>query len=215
VLLGHGFGSFLVRSYITEYDDIDGAVIVGSTSADTSYASLKVACSITSLLKGRRCRSSVVKKMAIGILNKAFANEDDEYSFRNSIPDQRTKIRYDGKQVFDYTVTAYKSVISLSESVCSAEWTSKVPLSLPIYVISGKNDTVSDCAESAKQLYTALEDVEINELKMDVFEGRHDVFSDIGKDDAIKALVEWINMVCEGVVACRSFNGIPFGKVDF
>ena len=215
VLLGHGFGSFLVRDYITKYSDIDGAVLVGSTSADKSFVSLKAVLSLSALFRGKRYRSQLVKKLAVDPLNRFFASEKDEYSFRNSLPDGRTKIRYDGNQVFDYTVSAYKAVIALAEEVCSSEWAAKVPLSLPIYIMSGEKDPVDEGGESVKQLFTALEDVEINELKMDLFNGRHDIFSDVGREEAIKALISWIGMVSEGVIACRSFNSIPFGKVDF
>ena len=215
ILLGHGFGSFIVRDYITRYSNIDGAVIVGSTSADKPLGTLKVLSSLTALFRGKRYRTQLVKKLAVGALNTGFASEKDEYSFRNSNPDERTKIRYDGNQVFDYTVSAYKAVVSLADSVCSSEWAAKVPLSLPIYLMSGKNDPVGECGESVKQLFTILEDVELNELKMDLFDGRHDIFSDVGRNDAIKSLVDWTETVCEGVVACRSFNSIPFGKVEF
>ena len=61
----------------------------------------------------------------------------------------------------------------------------------------------------------ALEDVEINELKMELFDGRHDVFSDAGRNEAVKSLAKWIETVCEGVIACRSFNSVSFGRVDF
>ena len=215
ILLGHGFGSFLVRDYITRYQNIDGAVIMGSTSADKPLGTLKALSSLTALFRGKRHRTQLVKKLTVGALNMRFASEKDEYSFRNSIPDERTKIRYDGNQVFDYTVSAYKAVISLADSVCSSEWAAKVPLSLPVYLMSGKNDPVSEGGESVKQLFTALEDVELNELKMDFFDGRHDVMSDIGRAEAVRSLIDWTESVCEGVVACRSFNSIPFGKVDF
>ena len=72
-MLGHSMGSFLIRQYITIYNKIDGAIIVGT--GQQPYAAIKGGMILTRViasLKGWRYRSLLVNNLAIGKNNKRF-----------------------------------------------------------------------------------------------------------------------------------------------
>ena len=215
ILLGHGFGALLVRSAATERGDIDGVVLVGTTAGDTPLGMASFSASAISVLRGKTHRSTYLRGLLTGKLNSGYLNEKDSFSYRSSLPEVRSSVRYDGKCSLEYSAAAYKAVIALAKEVCSSEWVSRVPLSLPVYLMWGENDPATENGEGAKMLLSALEDREINELRGDSFAGRHDIFSDVDRENAIKKLIEWIDGVCEGVVACRSYGALSFGRVDY
>lgn len=215
ILLGHGFGALLVRAAAVEQEDIDGIALVGTTAGDTPLGTARISATLIGVIKGKTHRSPYLRGLLTGGLNTKFLSEKDSLSFRSSIPDVRSSMRYDGKCGFEYSTAAYKAVIDLASSVCSSEWVSRVPLSLPVYLMWGEDDPATGCGEGARQLYAALEDREINDLKFDSFAGRHDIFSDVDRENAIKKLIEWTDSVCEGVVACRSYGALSFGRMDF
>ena len=114
-----------------------------------------------------------------------------------------------------FTATAMRELFKLLISISSAEWVEKVPISLPVFIVSGDKDPLADGGEGIKTLYEALDDHEMNELKMKLYpEARHEIYNDLCRTEALNDLIEWVKEVSEGVVACRSYNSIPFGKVE-
>ncbi|HOT21795.1 MAG TPA: alpha/beta hydrolase [Sedimentibacter sp.] len=72
-ILGHSMGSFLVRQYISIYNDLNGALLVGT--AYQPYLSVKAGLIISKLMavfKGWRYRSKFINKLTIGGNNKYF-----------------------------------------------------------------------------------------------------------------------------------------------
>ena len=215
IFLGVGFGALLLRSAMTEWEEIDGVALVGTTAGDTPLKGAKLSAAAVSLFRGKTHRSPYLRNLLTANLNGSFLSEKDVFSYRSSLPDARSSLRYDGKCAVEYSAQAYKSVIALASSVCSSEWVSRVPQSLPIYLMWGEDDTATERGEGAKQLLAALEDREINDIRHDTFVGRHDIFADVDRENAVRKLIEWTDSVCEGVIACRSYGNVSFGRVDF
>ncbi len=216
VLFGHSMGSFVARDYVTKYDDIDGAVFSGTTAGNQPLGAAKMLAGLICKLKGESHRSKLLDKLAFGSYNKGFESEDDPVSWLSRDSSLRQRYRNDKYCTFKFTSVAMRELFKLLISISDGEWVEKVPISLPVYIVSGDADPLSESGEGIKQLYTALEDHEMNELKMKLYpEARHEIYNDICRTEALNDLIEWVKAVAEGVVACRSYNSIPFGKVDF
>ncbi len=216
ILFGHSMGSFVVRDYVTKYDDIDGAVFSGTTAGDQPLGAAKMLANLICKIKGETHRSKLLDKLAFGSYNKGFENENDKVSWLTrdaSVRQHYTNDKYCG---FMFTAVAMRELFKLLISISDGEWVEKVPISLPVFIVSGDKDPLSDGGEGIKTLYTALDDHEMNELKMKLYpESRHEVYNDLDRDEAFSDLIAWIKEVSDGVVACRSYNSMPFGKVDF
>ena len=215
ILFGQSMGSFVVRNYITRFDDVDGAVLAGTTGDDRPYGAAKFLSDLICKLKGKKHKSKLLYKLAFGSYNKGFENENDNISWLSRDPSVRQRYHNDKCCTIAFSASAMRELFSLLISISSAEWVGKVPISLPIFIVSGDKDPLSDGGEGIKTLYAALEDHEMNELKMKLYpESRHEVYNDLCRDEAMNDLIEWVKEVAEGVVACRSYNFIPFGRVE-
>ncbi len=216
ILFGHSMGSFVARDYVTKFDDIDGAVFSGTTAGDQPLGAAKALASLICKLKGEHHRSKLLDKLAFGSYNKGFENEKDKVSWLTrdaSVRQHYTNDKYCG---FMFTTVAMRELFKLLISISNGEWVEKVPISLPVFIVSGDKDPLADGGEGIKELYCALEDHEMNELKMKLYpESRHEIYNDLSRDEAFADLIEWVKEVSEGVVACRSYNSIPFGRADF
>ena len=216
VLFGQGMGSFIARDYATKFDDIDGAVFSATTAGDKPLGATKFLADTICKLKGAKHRSKLLDKLTFGSYNKGFEIENDTVSYLTSDPSVRQRYRNDKYCSYKFTSAAMRELAKLLIAISCAEWVEKTPISLPVLIVSGEKDPLADGGEGIKTLYAALEDHEMNELKMKLYpEGRHEIFYDACRKEAMSDLIEWIKEVADGVVACRSYNSIPFGKVDF
>ncbi len=216
ILFGHSMGSFVARDYVTKYDDIDGAVFSGTTAGNQPLSAAKMLAGLICKLKGEDHRSKLLDKLAFGSYNKGFEIENDKVSWLTRDASVRQRYNNDKYCTYKFTAVAMRELFKLLISISNGEWAERVPISLPVFIVSGDKDPLADGGEGIKELYNALDDHEMNELKMKLYpESRHEIYNDLSRDEAFSDLIEWVKEVSEGVVACRSYSSIPFGKVDF
>lgn len=216
ILFGHSMGSFVARDYVTKFDDIDGAVFSGTSAGDQPLGAAKMLANLICKIKGESHRSKLIYKLAFGSYNKEFKDENDTVSWISRDASLRQRYHNDKYCSFMFTTAAMREMFKLLISISNGEWVENVPISLPVFLVSGDKDPLADGGEGIKTLYEALDDHEMNELKMKLYpEGRHELYNDLCRDEAFDDLIEWVREVSEGVVACRSYSSIPFGKVDF
>jgi len=192
VLFGHGMGSLIARKFITVYSDIiDGVILCGTIEADNSLKSQIFKCNLLKFFKGAKFRSESVKEM--------FFNTDDLSAGE----------AYKNDELCNYTLTvvSYIQLLKLMKDVSSVEWAGNVPLSLPIFIVSGDKDPVGHNGADSKRVYDSLFEAEINELKIKIYEeGGHELHRGNTSEELFSDIVSWISSVCEGVVACDNLR---------
>ena len=208
-------GSFLARSYAVRYLDIDGLLLSGSSAGNQPLALGKAVASFLGKIRGIRHRSKMLFGLSFAGYNRAFSREKDILSWLSSSSTERTMYRKNQKCNFVFTVSAFRELYKLLGSVSTAEWVEAMPQSLPVFLISGACDPLGENGDGIQQIYTSLEDHEVNELRIKIYpEARHQILRDPVKDEVFPDIASWVKEVAEGVVACRSFEGIPFGRVE-
>lgn len=214
VLFGHSMGSFLARAYMVTYSDVDGVILCGTSAGNQPLGLAKALASMIAALRGDHHRSKLLRALSFAGYNKAFAAERDGNSWLSALPAVRARYRDDEKSGFLFTATAYRELFKLLAFVSSDDWAREVPLSLPVFLIAGDADPVGDNGEGVKEVYGRLEDHELNELKMKLYPGgRHEIHNDLCREEVMADVVAWIREVAEGVVACRSYESFPFGRL--
>ncbi len=215
VLMGHSMGSFLARSYMVTYDDVDGVIVCGTSAANQPQGLAKALASGIAGLRGSHYRSSLLYNLSFAGYNKAFTAEKDGNSWLSAIPEVRRRYEADPLCGFVFTATAYRELFRLLGDISSEEWAASVPQSLPVFIISGDADPLGEGGEGIREVYARLEDRELNELRMKLYPGgRHEIHNDRCRNEVVTDIVAWIKEVAEGVVACRSYESIPFGRLE-
>ena len=183
-ILGHSMGSFLVRQYISIYDDLDGALLVGN--GYQPYASVKAGLIISKLMaafKGWRFRSKFINKLTIGGNNKYFEpakTKSDWLSRDEEVVDAYIK---DKRIDFIFTLNAFYYMFKGMLYLYDKEYMDKIPKNLPIILLSGEHDPVGNMGKDVKRLYDSykkeLTDVTIKLYKDD----RQEIYNELDKEN--------------------------------
>lgn len=206
-ILGHSMGSFLVRQYISIYDDLDGALLVGN--GYQPYASVKAGLIISKLMaafKGWRFRSKFINKLTIGGNNKYFEpakTKSDWLSRDEEVVDAYIK---DKRIDFIFTLNAFYYMFKGMLYLYDKEYMDKIPKNLPIILLSGEHDPVGNMGKDVKRLYDSykkeLTDVTIKLYKDD----RHEILNELDKENIYEDILNWI---CEKTAKIYKLPNFP------
>ena len=208
ILMGHSMGSFISRDYMARYgNNVDGVILSG-TAGKHKQIGLAIALSgMIRFFRGKRYRSSLIEKLASGKYNVRFAEEKDKYSWLTKDQAIRDIYRKDERCTFTFTVEAYHDMFELLKDINTDAWAQSVPKGLPVFLIAGEEDPVGAYGEGVKEVYSLLETIELNELKMKLYPGcRHELVNETERETVYQDIVEWIDGICEGVIKCRTQN---------
>lgn len=202
ILFGHSMGSFVVRDYMVRYGDtIDGAVLCATSG--TSKQPIGFGLFLTSLLeklRGDHHRSRIVVALSNLNRNARWKDEHDTCSWLTDSKECRDRYRADPFSSYKFTVHAYNRLMRLLKYVTSDEWYEAVPKSLPVFIMSGALDPVGENGEGVQEVYDKLNDMELSDLKMKLYEnGRHELLNCTIRDQVIEDLDKWAAEVIEGV----------------
>ncbi len=216
VLLGHSMGSFIARAYVTEHDDIDGAIF-SATSAGNQPLKLGIfLASCLCLLRGKRHRSKLLRDRAYKGYNSSFSEENKADSWLSADDESNRSNKNDRLCRYVYSVCSYREIFKALRDISSEEWAQNVPISLPVYLISGDRDPLGENGKGIEEVFSRLEERELCNLSMKLCkDGRHSIFTDVMKDEVFLDVIKWVNDVACGVVASRSYEGMTFGRTDF
>lgn len=205
ILFGHSMGSFVARTYISKYDNIDGCIICGTTAGNQPLGMGIALTKLLSKLHGDHYVSKLVVAMSFTGYNKRFKNEKSNFSWGTSDTEVRERYRTDPKCNYFFTVTGYREMFKMIQYISNEEWALMVPKSLPVLLISGENDPLGEYGKGVGEVYDRLENAELCELKLKlVKDGRHEPFNDFCRTEFFDTVIPWIDDVTDGVIAART-----------
>jgi alpha-beta hydrolase superfamily lysophospholipase len=209
-ILGHSMGSFLVRQYISIYDDLDGALIVGT--GYQPYVAVKsglIICKLMAVYKGWRFRSKFINTLTIGGNNKHFEptkTKSDWLSRDEEVVDAYIK---DKRIDFIFTLNAFYNMFKSMLYLYDKDYLDKIPKNLPMILLSGDRDPVGNFGRDVKKLYegykTKLTDVTIKLYKDD----RHEILNELDKEIIYEDILNWIHE------KIRKFDILPNNPTNF
>jgi len=203
IVFGHSMGSLILRDYMVDHGtDIDGAIISGTVGGKFPLKQGIALTEFTARFKGGKKRSESLKETVMKVFDMTFPDEAPRaWISRDKAVVEANAI--DPLCDFTFTARGFNDLLRLYDNVSYPEWANDVPKSLPIFIISGSDDPVGGRGEGVKSVYDALEDAEINELSLKIYEGaRHELINEINKEEVFDDIYKWCEKVIEGVVAC-------------
>lgn len=154
VMIAHSMGTLCARCYLREHDDeIDRLVLLGCPSKpDGMKAGLALIKGMIAV-RGDRARSSLVDWIVGGGFDRAFAQENTQYAWTNSDPEQVRLYNEDPLCGYHFTLNGYKNLVEMTIlTYTEGGFTPRNP-KLPIRFFSGANDP---CAISKEKLGDAI-----------------------------------------------------------
>ena len=194
-MLGHSMGSFLLRQYIGLYGNgLAGAIVMGTGSkSDFILAVGKLVCRIFAFVKGWEYRSDLVNSMAFGGFNKKFAHETTGSNWLSRNPVNAQNYAKDPLCNFVFTVNAYYQMFCGIQAVNRQERNEKVPKTLPIFFVAGKEDPVGNFGKSVENIYKNYKSCGIQDVSIKLYEkDRHEILNEVDRRIVFEDLLRWM-----------------------
>ncbi len=195
-MLGHSMGSFFVRQYISLYDDLDGALIVGT--GYQPYALVKSGMIISKVMaafKGWRFRSKFINQLAVGGNNKYFQPARTRSDWLTRDEEEVDTYIKDKRIDFIFTLNAFYHMFKGMLNLYTKEHIDNIPKDLPVVLLSGEQDPVGDFGKDVKKLYdlykTKMTHVTIKLYK----DHRHEILNELDKEKVYWDMLRWINKI--------------------
>ena len=197
VVMGHSMGSFITRLYVEKYPhSVKGAIIHGTGGPNPLLPLGKALASLIAKIRGKKYRSSLIKKLAFGSYNSKFPKSDGEEAWltrdTSTVADRAT----DKYTSFDFTVSAYMDLFSMIGGCNSKEWYDAYPKEMPTLIVSGDMDPVGNYGKGPDYVYKHLLIAGCKSVQLKTYEGaRHELFNETNKEEVFADLVSWLNGV--------------------
>ncbi len=138
-LFGHSMGSFCARVYAADFgEELSGVIFCGTGELPSAAILGEEPMKMLADRINPRIRVNT-----LGIMGKLTAGKDGDVNDWLSYNKENVE-RYNADPLcgFALTLAGNRDMISLMNTACNPEWASKVPVGLPILLISGAKDPV-------------------------------------------------------------------------
>ncbi len=194
IILGHSFGSFVSQNYIENYSDtVSACILSGSAGPNPSLAFGRFIVNIMCLFLGRRKRSALLDKMSFGSFNDSIENHKTEYDWLSRDEAEVQKYIDDEFCGFSCTTGFYQDLMRGLKKTHSPKEMAKISTKLPVLMISGDADPVSNNGKTLKKLLEIYKNNSLQDVQLKLYEGgRHEILNETNKEEVINDVFAWI-----------------------
>lgn len=202
-ILGHSFGSFVAREYITRYGTgIQGAIIQGTAYMPTgTINSLTSLVNFMQVIMGTKYRSTMINNMAFKGYLKRIPNPRTKFDWLSHNEESIDKYIADPADNFVFTLNGFSTMAELLRRVQDKDKMEDIPKKLPILITAGKEDPVGDYGEAPKKLFDIYKkQLQIENVELKLYDGmRHELQQEIGREQVFADQYEWLKKVIDRV----------------
>ena len=202
-ILGHSFGSFVAREYITRYGTgIQGAIIQGTAYMPTgTINSLTSLVNFMQVIMGTKYRSTMINNMAFKGYLKKIPNPRTKFDWLSHNQESIDKYIADPADNFVFTLNGFGTMAELLKRVQDKNKMEDIPKKLPILITAGKEDPVGDYGEAPMKLYDIYKkQLQLENVELKLYDGmRHELQQEIGREQIFADQYEWLKKVIDSV----------------
>ncbi|MBO5480559.1 MAG: alpha/beta fold hydrolase [Clostridia bacterium] len=193
ILFGHSMGSMIVRCYLHEHDDLIDKLIVCGSPSNNPLAGMGIfVAKFLGFFRGQRHRSKMLAYLATGKGNMNFPGE----SYGCWLSQNRESIEefYNNpKGRFTFTCNGFENLFRLMKNTYDKKRYKLKNPDLPVFFVSGSDDAVLISEEKFHQSVDKLKKAGYKNVSFKIYKGlRHEIFHDIGKDEVMQDLLNFI-----------------------
>ena len=194
-LLGHSMGSFLSRYYAIEDSSQINGLILSGTAGDPGMLGKvgKMLSNIIAAFNGKKSPTPLMTKLSFGEYNKQFKPKRTEFDWLSRDKEQVDKYVNDPYCGTVFTAGFYQDLLGGLLYVNKITAINKMRKDLPVFLISGEKDPVSENGKGVKEVFekmknTGLADVEIKLYK----DARHEILNETNKEEVYQDILNWL-----------------------
>ena len=195
ILLGHSMGSYIAQAYLLHHSaSLHGAILSGSNFQPVAlYRAARLIARAERLRQGLRGRSALIEFLSFGSFNKAFKPNRTAFDWLSRDPDEVDRYRHDPLCGFRCTNQLWIDLLGGLQQISKASNLAQIDPGLPILVIGGECDPVSE-GKRLKSLAHALREAGCQHLQLTLYpQARHEVFNETNRDEVTADVLKWLD----------------------
>lgn len=198
-LIGHSWGAFLCQDYVQKWGNGVKGVIFSGTNGYTDEENAKESRELVNKdLKEfgpRKINEDIADKL-FGAFNEPFDPDKTGTGFEWLSRDEEEVKKYVDDPLCGYagTTNLYSELFYGTAKIWKEENERNTPTDLPIFIISGSVDPVSNMAENLYKLMERYEKYGIKDVSYKIYKGaRHEIFNELNREEVFKDVINWLD----------------------
>ncbi|CAI9400299.1 alpha/beta hydrolase [Aestuariimicrobium sp. T2.26MG-19.2B] len=181
VLLGHSMGSLVARELVTQPPLlVDGMVLIGPPGHPGAKAAGTVLASAIVRTRGAEHRSKLLDRLTFAGHNAAFSPARTDRDWLSGVPEQVDSYLADEWCGFVCSASFMRDLARAAVRVNSPENAASTPHDLPILLLAGSDDPVSNSGVAAQRAAVAYEAAGVKRVEVNIYPGgRHELLNDV------------------------------------
>lgn len=195
--LGFSLGAIIGRNYITRYgNELDGAIFIGAPKISTSKLNLGILIAHFEQFAfgGPLAYSKLLDNMCTGKNTRYFESKDNPLCWISK-DGQKLKDTYsDPTTKFKFKNNGYLTLFRLLKLNNKKKFMKQIPKELPIYLMSGKSDPVTDMGASIQKIEKIYKKLGIQNVKTRLYnDARHDLIIEVEREVVFHDIITYID----------------------
>lgn len=202
-MLGHSMGSYLLREYLADYGEgLAGAIILGTGYSEPAMASLGImATKVMAAFYGWRHRSLLIQGLTYSPAYLSYSISGSNLKRNWLTKDLKAMKAFlnDPFCGFLFTLNGHRGLFQTVRASCLKENAKKIPKTLPMFLVSGKEDPVGSLGKGVEKAFKLYKDVGIKNVSIKLYPGdRHEILNELNRDEVEEDIIKWM----ENILSC-------------
>lgn len=195
VVLSHSFGSFVAQAYMENYGEkVQGSILCGSTGPGNKKLALgDFATKVVKFFRGSSYKSKALDKLFFNDYLKRVPNPETSKDWICKNPTTLMMYQNDAWCGGIPTVSFLNDIVYGLKTIHKPANMKKVPLDLPVLILAGTEDPVSNYGETLNNLANVYKENGMKSVELKFYENcRHEIINEDKSDDVIDDIIKWI-----------------------
>lgn len=196
-LIGMGVGAGIVKAYVIRHSDCNAVILCGDKGFHTVWNRELPKCSRMMRRVGERSSAAALWEKREKRYNDYIENPEKD-SWRTTLKYELQKYAEDECCGFDYDLYSYRTLLQLEGLFRMREWVDSYPEFLPIYIMGGIKDPVSNYTRETDKLLQLMRHSDAKNVFYKYYKNsRHDLFFDVEAAQVSRDILRFLNTLRE------------------